>query len=162
MPFSERDKLLHDVIRDANYEAFRAELLALGRAELRRGRGQPVFVPLALAASLVIAAASFLFLRKENSAPEKPLVVPATALASAGSVVEIVRTQPLAPVEVVRSLMERSLVVESSAMLSGVEVVDSTPDAVLEIDDSQLLAHFAGRPAGLIRHGSGVEFVTWE
>jgi hypothetical protein len=153
----DHDKLLDDVLADESYRAFRVRTLREARREFRSvHRGKSIYPCLAIAAALVVLGVIWIGrdAPKIESSPvagatqiPPPLEVPPEKLGS----VAIVRTTPSKIV-----IVETPVVADTQAWM-----VHTRPSAI-EINDAQLLALFAGRPAGFFRGPAGKEFVLFQ
>jgi hypothetical protein len=159
MNSSEKRRLLDDVIRDPNYEAFRAEVYEGAWVEFRKQhRKSWQGSCLALAAS--VAALGMLWLQWESrSAHPKAGSVPAQAAPFAMATVELVSSKPLDPVNIVRSIVNRNLFVDTERN-GRVEMVQGRSEPVAELSDRQLVGLFPNEPRGFIVAGGVREFIV--
>ena len=132
MPSSEKERLVDDLLRDANYEAFRREVHELSLAEFqtkRRSRLLPVW--LGLAATIVIVG-TFLFVtkgKKTGSTVHRPEAI--AFQRDQLPVISVIQTIQLEPVEIVRSIPDRSLIVSSPNYgPTGIDLVYSAASTV--------------------------------
>ena len=136
---SEHDRLLNDVLGEEDYAGFREGLYRRGLGEVHRRRRKRIQARLLLVAAggAALFATPFLF---KGTAPKT------TEQASA---VTIIRSQPLAAEQIVRT--------GQAGQREPVERIktDSRSGAVEVIPDETLLGMFAGRPVALVAAGSG-------
>jgi hypothetical protein len=150
MKTAERERLLHNVLCDETYDAFRAELrqtlLAEVRRTRRRGRIQPL---LALAACVTLVLGSNWLLRTRA-----PILPESAGLAP-------VRTVPLRADQIVTTAQNtRDLQLLTSrppepgfAITTGVTLPD------IALTDDELLKLFEGRPVALVSYAGGKKLV---
>ena len=158
MPSSEEQQLLRDVLRNADYAAFRAEVYEMSLAEFNAGRKRPVrAILMAVAAVALGAALIVLTLRTEKELRRDPRVVSVAPAANNNDPgVFLVKSSPLPPNEVVRSVPDRSQIVETQA--SGVALIPfirSNPATLSPMQDTELLALFTSDSLGFLRTGKG-------
>jgi hypothetical protein len=176
MRSSEKEKLLDDLLRDANYEAFRAEVYELSAAEFRaKRRPSGRLIYFALAASVVLLGTVLSFsLRTKTSAPRMAASNAAAAPSGESSAkiatafqkdrvptFAFIATAALEPVDVVRSLSDITLLVSTpSRPTRGVEVVYSDLATVDPVTDAQLLALFPHEAVGFFHTAQGKKLVV--
>jgi hypothetical protein len=165
MPSSEKEKLVDDLLRDANYEAFRAEVRELSLAEFqfkRRSRFLPMW--LGLAASLAIAGTLLFFGATKGKKPDST-VPRAEAIAfheDQVPVISLIQTIQLDPVEIVRSLPDRSLIVRSPNLPgAGIELAHSDASSVDRLNDAELLSLFPNETIGFVTTSRGKRLVVF-
>ena len=158
MPSSEEQQLLHDVLRDADYTAFRAEVYEMSLGEFNADRQRPITaIFLAVAAVALVAGLIGLNLRTEKEVRPGPQVVsvaPASNSNDPGAF--LVKSSSLPPHEVVRSVADRSQIVETQA--GGVALIPfirSNPATLNPMRDTELLALFTSDSLGFLRTGNG-------
>ena len=146
-----KEKLLHDVLRDASAD-IRQEVFEASLKELRRRRHRnPPGLPLAIAAAFVLST-GLLFLgvlraKKEDRA-HLPGGVGIASVSTYGHMAIATYSGP--GMDIVETRGYRSQVVQNSDIRQPVEL----------LGDAELLALFPGRPAGLIAGAGGtVELV---
>jgi hypothetical protein len=152
MKTTEKDRLLHDVLHDEGYAAFRAGLFDDTLTELRRqraaGRRHRL---LALAACLAAAAGLY------------SLLAPPTQLEShPTSTVSVVRTVPLAEAHIVTTatmtpsaMTAQAKVVFVTTAAASFEVVQTAEQTMQVLTDQQLLDLFNGQPVALVTISPG-------
>jgi len=152
MKTTEQERLLHEVLHDENYAAFKAGLFDQMRLELTRQRTiRRRRRWLALAACLPFVAGLFLLLTPRTS----PVRVPS-------SKVVVVRTVPLAKDQIVTStaMTSPSKTVQPNVLFvttaaENVAMVRTSRDAMEILTDAQLLDLFRGQPVALVTIGPG-------
>jgi hypothetical protein len=160
---SDKEKLLNDLLRDANYEAFRAEVFDLSRAEFQakhRARSRAVY--LALAASIAILGAVLALSFSAKKPPEKTATPRNDAVAfqlDQVPPITLIETTQLEPVEVIRSFPDRSLLVSTSSHRT-VDLVYSDLATVSEVNDAQLLALFPHETVGFVTTPRGRKLIV--
>jgi hypothetical protein len=158
MPSSEEQQLLHDVLRDADYAAFRAEVYEMSLAEFNADRRRPVTVVfLAVAAVALVAVLIVLALRTEKELRPNPQVVTVAPSANNNNPgLFLLKSSPLPPNEVVRSVADQSQIVETQAgSLAMIPFVRSNPATLSPMQDTELLALFTSDSVGFLRTGKG-------
>lgn len=139
MSSSKKQKLLTDVLEDANYAAFKAETEALAKAELARARRKVVPMWLPLAASVLLGAG--LLYRVTGERPgASPLV--------AGSDPMTFTSIPLGLNETVQSTAELKDLVLTSSDRTVELVVTESSQSVSELSDTELLGLISKQPGG--------------
>lgn len=168
MPSSDKQKLLHDVLREGeDYQRFRSDVLRASTHEYRRyHRKKTLYLTLALAACaaflLVLSAffysnrpstpplyqANFSGSSRAHSTPSQPATptLPSSAT-DAPKTFELVETTPPPPIFVVRSVLDQSI------------LVHTTPFFLPTINDTELLALFSDRPTAFVHSGSQKHFL---
>ena len=170
MPSSEKEKLLDDLLRDANYEAFRRETEELSRAEFCAKHHRRSWWPyLALAASVVLIG-TLVFIsasskkRSQDLAASRsnaaPTLAPNAFQRDQLPPISLITSVQLEPVEVVRSLADRSLFVSTPNHRDrALELVQSDPATIDSVNDAELIALFPNETVGFIASPSGRRFV---
>jgi hypothetical protein len=168
MPSSEKEKLLEDLFRDANYEAFRAETQELCNLEFRAKR-QPRSRPyLALAASLVlIGTIVFVSLnpktgirRPGSGAPNVTSPLAATAFPRDQlPIIKLITSVQLETVETVRSLADRNLLISTKHRDRTLQLIQSDPATVDSVNDAELFALFPNETVGFVVTPQGRKLV---
>jgi hypothetical protein len=167
MPFSDKEKLFHDILQESDYEQFRADVFRASAHEFRRYHRKKSFhLALAIAACLaaLIFSASLLFTTKQQAAKLAEYLAPAKNIPSAKQIIppvlfEIIHSRAIPDSLVVRSVPNRFVMVETSpASTSSDTFVRTIPNLVPFIADSELLGLFSDRPAGFFHTGSHKEF----
>jgi hypothetical protein len=144
-----KEKLLRDVLREAS-EGVRQEVFEASLKELRRRRGHTktwLGIPLAIAAAFVLAVGLLSYDRAFRTKKDDRAVLRGssqTAPVSAHAQMEIVTNRAPALI-IVESRQYQTLIVENSTIRQPVEL----------LGDSQLLALFPDKPAGLIANSHG-------
>ena len=163
---SDKEKLLDDLLRDANYEAFRAEVFELSRAEFqakRRGRSRLTY--LALAASIVILGTMLFF----PARMQKPFQTTAPQAAAAvafqkdlHATISLIETIELKPGDVIRSLPDRHLLVNTPQLRNPpLGYIYSDSNTVVQVNDAQLLALFPNDTVGFVTTSRGKKLVVF-
>ena len=151
MQFFEMQRLLNETVRDQQYEVFRAKTFTAGLRVLR-AKQRHVIWPKRLAIAAVVAfmlGLGFLqFHRRSKSMRE----------ASQDTAFSFV-SRPLEAKQVVRSRKDGKVLVETRKNGQEVEIVETAPVALVELNDQELLAIFGDRPAGLVRNGNKAELL---
>lgn len=163
MRSSDQEKLLDDLLRDPNYEAFRAEVYDLSLTEFRAGRRRhSAALYLAVAASIVLAGLLAMTARNQKQ-PALTTHVPAVVIQNDQvPIISFVETVPLGTWDVVRSVPDRTVMVEIQERAPGtVEFFQSNPATVSEVNDAQLLALFPNDGVGFIHTASGKRLVLF-
>ncbi len=183
MSSSEKEKLLNDLLRDANYEAFRKDVRELSIAEFRGAhRPRSRMRWLALAAAIVLIGSALFF----SIRPSKPGTVmtereglDATRMADSVAKPEVssdraasafqndqqplfvlIRSKELQPVEVVRSLPDLTLLVSTPVQAArAVEVVHSDRATVNFVSDDEFIALFPPDTIGFFNSLHGKRLV---
>jgi hypothetical protein len=163
---SDKEKLLNDLLCDPNYKAFRAEVFDLSRAEFQAGhRRRSRLVYFALAASITILGTVLLFFFRGR--PHVQIVAGQTADAVVFQkdqlpTIALIETMQLEPVEVIRSLPDRHLLV-STPKIRGpqLDVIYSDPATVDPVNDAQLLALFPNNTVGFVTTSRGKKLVVF-
>jgi hypothetical protein len=163
MPSSEKERLVDDLLRDANYEAFRTEVHELSLVEFqtrRRSRFVPIW--LGLAASLVLVGI-LLFVKQGKEQVSRVPRAEAIAFQKDGaSVISLIETIQLEPVEIVRSIPDRSVIVNSPAYPgAGIEKVRSDTATVDRVNDAELLSLFPNETIGFVTTSRGRRLVMF-
>src|SRR5262245_1358498 len=124
MPYSDKGKLLSDVIRDSEYEPFRARTFRDGLVALRSHRRPPARLErwaLAAAIALVLGLGALRFRHGgENIAP--------TERSGLSSFV----SSPLGPKEVIHSSNDPSIVVETAPETRAIDVIETASSSLVE------------------------------
>lgn len=155
MPSSDEQRLLDDVLRDANYAAFRAETYELSRAEFKRGRKRPLKTALLAVAAVVVISTllAISFAGNNRRSTPDPLSANVTSDLPAGAIATVQSTS-LEPAELLRSVFDRGLIVETTKSgNSRIQLVQSHPSTLVEIKDAELLALFSDDSLGFLRSG---------
>ena len=154
MPSSDERRLLDDVLRDANYAAFRAETFELCQAEFNQGRRRPVKGVL-FAVAAVVAVSTLLIvtiLPGWNRRSNREAVTGNTVSVQKAEGLALIKSMPIIPAETVHSVPDRSLALET-AQYSSIERVRSNPSTLVEIQDAELIALFKDDTLGFLRSG---------
>ena len=97
-----------------------------------------------------------------QDAPQTAQGVPASLDGERGGVT-YVGTQPLPVVEVVRSVPNIGVIVETPRIvLSSLNIVETRSWAVPKLSDAHLMAYFVGTPGGFVTLDHGREFVLFD
>ena len=157
MPSSDEQRLLNDVLRNADYAEFRAEVYEMSVAEFKAGR-QPPIRALLLAVACVAFVVGIILLsfstNKELSKKQASLDRPASVESTTD--LKIVQSVQLEPAEVVRSVMERSVLLDTEfAGVGAVEFLNSDPATLREMRDAELLALLSDDSLGVMRAKKG-------
>jgi hypothetical protein len=154
MPSSDKDKLLDDLIRDANYEAFRADSYGLGLDEFRfRRTRKSKSVLLALAAVIVVGGFLILAFRTPKEVEREKDILTGLFQPDQGAMLATVDTVPLQHPESIRSVPERALVLETAA--SSLDLVRSDRSTVNAVTDAELFAVLPRTSVGFVRTPQG-------
>ena len=164
MPSSEKERLVDDLLRDANYEAFRREVHELSLAEFqtkRRSRLLPVWA--GLAATIVIVG-MLLFVttkgKKTGSTVPRPEAI--AFQRDQLPVISLIQTIQLEPIEIVRSIPDRSLIVGSPNYgPTGIDLVYSAANTVDRVTDAELLSLFPNETIGFVTTSRGRRLVVF-
>jgi hypothetical protein len=149
----EKYALLNDTLRDAQYEAFRAQTFAAGLKVLRAKRPPlPWLAPLALAASVLLLLGLALTLVPHRN-PELAHVE------TEHSGVVSFSTRPLERNEVVHSSSDPHLYISTDPSTARFETVTTIHLLPPELNDRELFAFFGQRATGLVRLGDRTEFI---
>jgi hypothetical protein len=141
-----KPNLLNDILHEGSYPEFRDELCVLFRSQARRRQYQKLMMVTLLAASIVIVATLLFLAGPRNS-----------RVALRNEHVPTIRSAPLLAEQLLVTKPTQVDVIESRAT-----VMTFTTRANLDlqsIDDSQLLALFLDRPAGLVQTSTGEHLV---
>ena len=146
------DNLLDDVLAEAAPENFREAMFGETLRHVRRRRR---FRQMRNAAGIFIALALLgIFVRQENFS-QKPISAPPVAKIISPENYGLIRTQPFPARDVVTT---QPLVTENFiASTATVKMIQTTTGNYRVINDEQLLALLASRPAILIRTGKNSE-----
>lgn len=151
MKTPEHERLLHDVLATADYTAFRAELAQQLRQQLR-SRNDPTVAGLPSAtprfqwdARYLALAASLLFLGVVLWFGYRP---------TSGDVTQLVRSQPLNGIHMVRTSDQPVIHVRTRAFEARVETA-SAAQPLNVITDDELLAMFPGKAVALVSDTTG-------
>lgn len=158
MPSSEEQKLLNDVLRDADYATFRAEVYEMSLKEFNGGRERPVAaVFLAVAAVAVVATLIALSLKTQKEPRVDQQVVTTTPTANDNAPeLFFVKTGSLSSAEVVRSVPDQSQLIHTQVgSLAALPFVHSDPATLSPMQDIELLALFTSDSLGFLRTGKG-------
>ena len=148
MPSSDEQRLLNDVLRNADYAEFRAEVYEMSLAEFKAGR-QPPIRAVALAVACVAFVVGIILLSFSTHEVSKEQ-------ASVDGSVAIVQSVQLEPAEVVRSVLDRSVLLDTEfAGVGAVETLKSDPATLREMRDAELLALLSNDLLGVMRAGKG-------
>jgi hypothetical protein len=158
----DRERLLTEVLEDQSYEEFRTRTFELVRRELRRRR--TAWRPwLTIAAALVFIAVFWTLSKPKETKHAGPSAVPELPSGPKISTVPYVLTQPLQVSDVIRSVHDKGVVVETGSVpCPALRIVHTRTTSPQLISDAQLLAYFAKQPAGFINRPGGREFVLLE
>lgn len=155
MRSSEKEKLLNDLIRDPNYEAFRSEVYDLSLAEFRGLRRYSARTFLAIAASIVLAGGLALTFFRPSQPSQNATTAPIHFQSDQRPIIPSVASRPLEIVEVVRSLPNFQTGVATSARRGAVETVQSSLATVDPVDDAELFALFPNNSVGFVHTSEG-------
>ena len=158
MPSSEEQQLLNDVLRDADYAAFRAETYEMSLAEFNGGRQRPLTgILLAVAAVALVAVLNALSLKTQKEPPTDRPVIARTPKANAASPESfLVNSSPLPPAEIIRSVADQGQVIHTQVgHVSAVPFVRSNPATLSPMQDTELLALFLSDSLGVLRTAKG-------
>ena len=162
MPCSEKEKLLNDLLRDANYEAFRKEVYELSAAEFRSKRQPQTSFYLALAASIALAGTLVVLAVRLNKPTEVPVPSAVTFQNDRLPVIDRVQTSRLETMEVVRSVADHKLIVTTrNHRRDAVEFIVSDAATVERVNDSELLALFPDETLGFVTTPQGKKLVVF-
>lgn len=162
MPCSEKEKLLNDLLRDANYEAFRKEVYELSAEEFRSERRPQTSFYLALAASIVLAGTLVVFAARLNKPTEVAVPSAATFQNDGLPVIDRIQTTKLETIEVVRSVADRTLIITTpNYRRDAVEFIVSDTATVERVNDSELLALFPDETLGFVATPQGKKLVVF-
>jgi hypothetical protein len=153
----ERNKLLTDTLREsAEYERFREAIFKNGLAEIRKKRAPArLRRQWAVAASIMFGIGLGLWQATRRSEP------PPAPVARARSVNSFV-SRPLDLANVVHSTADDRLFVQTPHGNTTVEVVTKSRVPLIELNDRDLLATFANKPAGFVQNSGHTEFILLE
>lgn len=158
MPSSEEEQLLNDVLRDADYAAFRAEVYETSLAEFNAGRQRPVagiFLAVAAVVLVGVLIALNLTTQKEPAADRRVVSIAPTVNDNAPELFHV-KSVALSPVEVVRSVADQGQVIHSElGSLATVPFVHSDPATLSPMRDTELLALFSSDALGFLRTAKG-------
>ena len=162
MPCSEKEKLLDDLLRDANYEAFRAEVYELSAAEFQAKRRPRTLIYLGLAASIA-AVGALVVINVSVKKPASTAVPAAVAFQEdRGTVISRIQTSRLEIIEIVRSVADRNLIVSTpNHGRTGVKIVGSDPATVDRVNDAELLALFPDETVGFVTTEKGKKLIVF-
>jgi hypothetical protein len=156
MPSSEDQRLLNDVLRDAEYAAFRAEVYEMSLAEFKAGEPHPArAILMAVAAVALIAVAIALTLRTRQESPARQRAAHSVSAASA-TTLAILNTAPLPAADVIRSFRDQSEMLETeSSQLRAIPLVQSDPATIRPLQNAELLALLTSDSLGFLRTARG-------
>lgn len=156
MRSSEEQQLLRDVLRDAEYAAFRAEVYEMSLTEFNAGRQRPA-TAIFLAVAAVALVAALIALSPRTEPEPRPQVVTATpAPNSSNPELLLVKSVPLPPNEVIRSVADQSQLIETrTSGLGMIPLFRSDPATLSPMADVELLALFSSDSLGFLRTAKG-------
>lgn len=167
MRSSDKEKLLDELLRDPNYDAFRAEVYELSLNEFRAKERHPFAVYLGLAASIVILG--LLLALWQGRSTETVTARPPASVASTAAVqpdqfpaIPLVETTALEMTEVIRSVPDHRLLVRSPERPEdAIRFVFSDPATVSRVNDEQFIALFPKDSVGIFQTAGGRKFVLF-
>jgi hypothetical protein len=160
-----RERLLTDVLENEEYREFRDQTFRAVQREYstvhRRNATSSRW--LAIAAVLVGLAVVWGF-RKPAVLEQADIRSETLPLPGADEIPRIpqVWSSPMELVDIVRSVPDMSILVETPAVSRGIDIVYTRPAYLPEITDAQLLALFPGKGSGIVNGPEGKRFVIFE
>jgi hypothetical protein len=158
MPSSEEQQLLNDVLRDADYAAFRAEVYETSLAEFNAGRQRPLTGVFLAVAAVVLVGVLIAFSLTTQKEPGADRQVVSSTISGNDHVSELflVNSSPLSPAEVIRSVPDQSETIYTQvSSLAAIQSVYSNPTTLSPMRDTDLLALFLSDSLGFLRTAKG-------